>query len=87
MASDGEPFTLPTLPHSTLERQLTKSTEFLKSEQFSLICGGQVIEDIDNYNRTTKMFHIMQAENKRLNYAIEGFGGTSNWDTSKYCVR
>ena len=45
--------------------------------RFRVICGGQVIEDIDNYNRTTEMFHMMQAENKRLNDAIEGFGGTA----------
>ena len=44
--------------------------------RFRLICGAQVVEDIDNYNRTTEMFHMMQAENKRLNDAIEGFGGT-----------
>ena len=41
-----------------------------------IIAGGQVLEDIDQYNRTTEMFHLMQSEDKRLNDAIEGFGGT-----------
>lgn len=45
--------------------------------RFRLICGGQVVEDIDNYNRTTEMFHMMMAENRRLNDSIEGFGGTT----------
>jgi hypothetical protein len=44
--------------------------------RFRLICGGQVIEDIDNYNRTCEMFKMMNAEDKPLNDAIEGFGGT-----------
>ena len=39
--------------------------------------GGKIIEDIDNYNRTTEMFHMMQSESKRLNDSIEGFGGTA----------
>ena len=36
-----------------------------------------MVEDIDNYNRTTEMIHMMQSEDKRLNDAIEGFGGTA----------
>ena len=36
-----------------------------------------MVEDIDNYTRTTDMFHMMQAEHKRLTGAIEGFGGVA----------
>jgi len=39
-----------------------------------VICGGQILEDIDNYARVHQMFHIMEPGEKRLNDAIEGFG-------------
>ena len=39
-----------------------------------VICGGQIVEDIDNYNRTHEMIHMMKPTEKRLNDAIEGFG-------------
>ena len=49
-----------------------------------VICGGQIVEDIDNYNRLHQMFHIMKPTEKRFNDAIEGFGtietGTPNID-------
>jgi hypothetical protein len=35
---------------------------------------GQIIEDIDNYNRVHELFHIMQSEHSRRNDSIEGFG-------------
>ena len=39
-----------------------------------VICGGQILEDIDNYNRLHEMFDMMKSSNKRDNDAIEGFG-------------
>ena len=42
-----------------------------------VICGGQTIEDIDNYNRTVEMFHMMQSKEKRLNDMVEGLGGST----------
>ena len=36
-----------------------------------------MVKDMDNYNRTTEMFHILQAENKQLNDASEAFGSTA----------
>ena len=39
-----------------------------------LICGGQIVEDIDNYNRLHEMYPMMKPFEKRLNDAIEGFG-------------
>jgi hypothetical protein len=41
-----------------------------------VICGGQIVEDIDNYNRLHEMYHMMKPTEKRLNDAIEGFGVT-----------
>ena len=39
-----------------------------------ILCGGQIVEDIDNYNRLHEMFHMMKPSEKRDNDAIEGFG-------------
>ena len=39
-----------------------------------VLCGGQIIEDIDNYSRVHEMFHMMRPTEKRLNDHIEGFG-------------
>jgi hypothetical protein len=39
-----------------------------------VICGGQIVEDIDNYNRLHQMFHIMKPTEKRYNDAVESFG-------------
>ena len=41
-----------------------------------VICGGQIIEDIDNYNHTHEMIHMMKPTEKRINDGIEGFGET-----------
>jgi hypothetical protein len=35
---------------------------------------GQIIEDIDNYNRVSELFHILQSPQSRLNDAAEAFG-------------
>jgi hypothetical protein len=35
---------------------------------------GQIIEDIDNYNRVSELFHILQSPQSRLNDSAEGFG-------------
>ena len=39
-----------------------------------VICGGQILEDLDSYGRLHEMFHMMKSSNKRLNDGIEGFG-------------
>ena len=39
-----------------------------------IIAGGQVIEDIDCYNRVYNMVHMMLPEERRLNDAAEAFG-------------
>ena len=38
-----------------------------------VLAGGQLIEDIDYYNRVHEMFHSYQSEKVRLNDATEGF--------------
>jgi hypothetical protein len=37
-------------------------------------CGGQIVEDIDDYNRFHQMFHLMKPTERRLNDFVEGFG-------------
>jgi len=41
-----------------------------------VLCGGQLIEDIDYYSRVHEMFHNFQSVNTRANDSIEGFAGT-----------
>jgi hypothetical protein len=43
-----------------------------------VIIGGQVVEDIDNYNRVCQMFTTMMDKNKQLNDSIESWTGTSS---------
>ena len=46
-----------------------------------VIIGGQVVEDIDNYNRVCQMFTLMMDKNKQLNDSIESWTGTTSLDT------
>ena len=39
-----------------------------------ILCGGQVVEDIDNYNRVHQMFRILQAKDANINERAEAFG-------------
>ena len=39
-----------------------------------IVCGGRVIEDMDDYNRTCEMFNILQSPAVRGNDEIEGTG-------------
>ena len=43
-------------------------------KRLRIFCGGQIIEDIDNYGRLHQMFHLMKPSEKRGNALIEGFG-------------
>ena len=42
-----------------------------------IICGGQIIEDIDHYNRVHQMIDILNPTNRRINSEIEGFQARS----------
>jgi len=46
-----------------------------------VIIGGQVVEDIDGYNRVVQMFTTMMDKNKQLNDSIESWTGTNALDT------
>ena len=39
-----------------------------------VLCGGQIVEDIDYYNHVHEMFHILQPPEVRRNDDAEGFG-------------
>ena len=43
-----------------------------------LMCAGQVVEDIDYYNRCHELFEILTASSSRKNESVEGFG--FKWD-------
>lgn len=43
-----------------------------------LIAGGQVIEDIDNFNRLSLMLTALKPEDEQLDIATEGFGSFDN---------
>ena len=43
-----------------------------------VIIGGQVVEDIDNYNRVCQMFTVMMDKEKQKNDANESWGGSAD---------
>ena len=43
-----------------------------------VIVGGQVVEDIDYYNRVHEMMSLLQAKDSRENESVEGFGQLLN---------
>ena len=47
-------------------------------KRMRILCGGQVVEDIDNYNRVHEMFKILKAKDAIINDAAEAFG--TSWD-------
>jgi hypothetical protein len=46
-----------------------------------ILCGGQLLEDVDNYNRTHEMFLQFVSAEYRNNEDIQGFD--SRWDWSR----
>ena len=47
-----------------------------------ILAGGQILEDMDDYNRIHEMFHILQDPKNRVNDDIEGFGMRYDNNTS-----
>lgn len=47
-----------------------------------VLVGGQVVEDIDNFNRTSQMMQILKSKHSRENDMSEGFG--TEWDELKF---
>ena len=59
--------------NNKLKPKLDGAWGFFKRVRF--LCAGQIIEDVDELNRLSEMYHMMKPTNKRQNDAIEGFGG------------
>jgi hypothetical protein len=53
-------------------RPIGKAHAFFRRLRISV--RGQIIEDIDNYNRVSEMFHILQTAHSRANDSAEEFG-------------
>jgi len=47
-----------------------------------LMCGGTVIEDLDNFHKISHMLQLLKSKNSRLNEQSEGFG--MEWDDHAY---
>lgn len=53
-----------------------------------LLVGGQVVEDIDNFNRVSQMFQILKSKHSRQNEQSEAFGNEwSEFDFNNVYVR
>ena len=62
-------------------RPIGKAHAFFRRLRISV--RGQIIEDIDNYNRVSEMFHILQTKHSRGNDMIEEFGYNADiWNLS-----
>jgi hypothetical protein len=51
-------------------------------KRMRVLCNGQIVEDIDDYNRVHEMFLTLTPAETRLNDAAEAFGST--WDIGGY---
>ena len=45
--------------------------------RYRCVCNGQIVEDIDDYNRNCEKFHVLTSSHVRENDAIEG---ATKWD-------
>ena len=59
-------------PNTKLLRPIGKAHGFFR--RLGISVRGQIIEDIDNYNRVSELFHILQSKQSRANDATEEFG-------------
>jgi hypothetical protein len=57
-------------------RPIGKAHAFFRRLRISV--RGQIKEDIDNYNRVSEMFHILQTSHSRVNDSMEEFGYNNN---------
>ena len=53
-------------------RVLSGPYSFFK--RMRVLCNGQIVEDIDDFNRVSEMFSILTSDGSRRNVAVEGFG-------------
>ena len=47
-----------------------------------ILCGGQVVEDVSEYNRVHEMFKTLKAKDAKTNDEAEAFGNNWNYDTT-----
>jgi hypothetical protein len=47
-----------------------------------VLCNGQIVEDIDDYNRVHEMFLVLNPYEARVNNKVEAFG--REWDLENY---
>jgi hypothetical protein len=59
-------------PGTKMLRPIGKAHAFFRRLRISV--RGQIIEDIDNYNRVSEMFNTLQTRHSRGNDAVEEFG-------------
>ena len=59
-------------PTVKMLRPIGKAHAFFRRLRISV--RGQIIEDIDNYNRVSEMFHLLQTRHSRANDGVEEFG-------------
>ena len=72
-------------PNAKLLRPIGKAHGFFRRLRISV--RGQIIEDIDNYNRVSELFHILQSRQSRANDGAEEFGYASDIWTMSDTIR
>jgi len=68
-------FTLTNLDTTNAMTFLSGPHSFFR--RLRIVCGGQIVEDIDDYNRVCEMFNVLSSSNVRTNDSIEG---VKRWD-------
>ena len=51
-------------------------------KRMRILCNGQIVEDIDDYNRVHEMFFTLTAADSKVNVNAEAFG--ANWDIRNF---
>ena len=55
-----------------LLRPISGPHSFFK--RMRILCNGQIVEDIDDFNRVSEMFMLLTAKDAKKNFEAEGFG-------------
>ncbi len=75
-------FTLTNDDLVAAKRLRTLSGPWSFFRRMRILAAGQLVEDIDNYNRIHEMMHLLIAKDSRQNDAAEAFGQT--WDAQQW---
>ena len=68
-------FALRNLAPQAAQQLRTVSGPWSFFRRVGILAGGQILEDMDDYNRIHEMFDVLQAPAHRTNDDILGFGG------------